>query len=224
MSTKVSVSAKDTWVNTGVDLKAGEALTIDAKGEWTFGGENPQLVDADGHAGVKYQKATLNSANLAALIGKVGDQVFPVGKKFEGKSLGTGRLYLQINDDPNALGDNSGTLDVEVRQGVDTIDSNFYYRLSTKWQGPGRSLDIVNDGSNNNRPILANTGDFTGQMWRFTPVGDGYYRLTTRWQGDAKSLDVINDGKDNNRLILAGTANVTGQMWMLQKTNIPVVK
>ncbi|CAF4341831.1 unnamed protein product, partial [Rotaria sordida] len=60
------------------------------------------------------------------------------------------------------------------------FNPNIYYRLTTQWQGDGKSLDIVNDGTNN-RPILAATGALTGQYWKITPIGNGYYRLTTQW-------------------------------------------
>lgn len=93
------------------------------------------------------------------------------------------------------------------------FDPQSYYRLTTEWQGDGKSLDVVNDGKNNNRLVLADTGDFSGQYWKFTPVGGGYYRLTTEWQGVGKSLDVVNDGKSNNQLILAKTGKFTGQYW-----------
>ncbi len=93
------------------------------------------------------------------------------------------------------------------------FDPKSYYRLTTQWQGDGKSLDVVNDGKNNNRLVLADTGNFTGQYWKFTPVGGGYYRLTTEWQGNGKSLDVVNDGQGNNQLILAKAGKFTGQYW-----------
>lgn len=94
-----------------------------------------------------------------------------------------------------------------------TFDPNSYYRLTTQWLGDSRSLDILNDGKSNNRPILSDTGNFSGQFWKITSVGGGYYRLTTEWQGPGKSLDVVNDGKNNNQLILAKTGKFTGQYW-----------
>jgi len=94
------------------------------------------------------------------------------------------------------------------------IDPNSYYRLTTKWQGTSKSLDVVS-GGNNDALRLADTGNFSGQNWKFTPVGGGYYRLTTEWQGDGKSLDVVNDGKRNNQLILAKTGNFKGQHWKI---------
>ena len=115
-STAVSVSAQQPWVDTGVDLKAGEALTISANGQWTNGG-NPQVfIGPDGYVGFRLPDATLGSANFAALIGKVGDQVFFVGSAYKGTSPGTGRLYLQMNDLANSFADNSGKLDVVVKR------------------------------------------------------------------------------------------------------------
>lgn len=96
----------------------------------------------------------------------------------------------------------------------ESFDAHAYYRLTTQWLGDGKSLDIVNDGKNNNQVILANTGDFAGQRWRIAPVGQGYYRLTSEWQGDGKSIDVVNDGK-NNQLILATTGRYSGQFWKI---------
>ncbi len=52
------------------------------------------------------------------------------------------------------------------------FDANTYYQLTTQWRGDGYSLDIVNDGRANNRIILARTGDYTGQMWKMTPIDD----------------------------------------------------
>ncbi|WP_052161578.1 RICIN domain-containing protein [Hoeflea sp. BAL378] len=95
------------------------------------------------------------------------------------------------------------------------FDDGQYYRLTTEWQGDGKSLDVVNDGAND-QLILADTGDYSGQYWKFTSVGDGFYRLTTQWQGAGKSLDVVNDGT-NEKLILADTGNYSGQNWRVER-------
>lgn len=92
-----------------------------------------------------------------------------------------------------------------------SIEPNTYYRLTTQWQGDGKSLDVINDGTNN-RIHLAQTGDYSGQYWKFTPSGNDYYRVTTQWLGDGKSLDVVNDGR-NNQLQLADSGNYSGQFW-----------
>lgn len=94
-----------------------------------------------------------------------------------------------------------------------SFDGTRFYRLTTQWQGEGKSLDVLNDGKNN-QIQLANTGDFSGQYWKITPLKNGYYRLSTQWQGEGKSLDVINDGQ-NNKLHLAATSEVSGQYWKI---------
>ena len=91
------------------------------------------------------------------------------------------------------------------------FDDGRYYRLTTMWQGEGRSLDVVNDGRNN-KLILADTGNYSGQYWKFTRVEDGYYRLSTKWQGEGQPIDVVNDGV-NNKLTLKTRGNYTGQHW-----------
>jgi hypothetical protein len=88
-----------------------------------------------------------------------------------------------------------------------------YYRLTTQWLGEVKSLDVVNDGVNN-QLHLTNTGNFSGQFWKITALGNGYYRLTTQWLGMGKSLDVVNDGI-NNKLQLANTSNASGQFWKI---------
>ncbi|CAF2217890.1 unnamed protein product [Rotaria magnacalcarata] len=103
----------------------------------------------------------------------------------------------------------------EIELGKRIFVANAYYRLTTRWQSDGKSLDIVNDGKNNNQIILAKTGNYSGQHWKITLVEDGYYRLTTQWQGDDKSLDIVNDGKNNNRIILAKSSNCSGQYWRI---------
>jgi len=93
------------------------------------------------------------------------------------------------------------------------FDNGIYYRLTTMWQGDGKSLDVVNDGINN-KLILADTGNYSGQYWKLTKLDSGYYRLTTQWQGEGKSLDVVNDGV-NNKLQLADTGDYSGQNWKI---------
>ena len=58
-----------------------------------------------------------------------------------------------------------------------SIDTDFYQRLTTQFQGDTKSLDVIND-ANDNLLRLATTGSYTGQFWRLHDVGGGYYRLT----------------------------------------------
>jgi hypothetical protein len=81
------------------------------------------------------------------------------------------------------------------------FDPNSYYRLTTNWQGECKSLDIVNDG-NNNRPILAKSGDFSGQHWKVSkakfittpPVSLGLNSFYKRYL-DADGIPVISSDR-----------------------------
>jgi hypothetical protein len=91
------------------------------------------------------------------------------------------------------------------------FDARCYYRLTNLWQGEGMSLDILNDGKDNNVPILNRTGGYTGQMWKLTPEADGFYRLTTQWRGTSLSLAYT----AGNRPLLVKSADVPEQRWKL---------
>jgi uncharacterized membrane protein len=113
-SSRISVSARSPWVDTGIDLVAGQQLSIQANGTWTNGGDNPQLVGPEGFENFTLDSAEMPSKNFASLIGKVGNRRFFIGDGGTGESPGSGRLYLQINDIPGTLNDNSGTINVDV--------------------------------------------------------------------------------------------------------------
>ena len=108
---------------------------------------------------------------------------------------------------------NSGTWKViKVKGKEEGFDGAAYYRLTTKWQGEGKSLDIINDGKNN-QPILAKTGNYSGQAWQITKVGADTYTLTTKWQGPTKKLDCIK-GPNQNRPMLNKSKN-SGSVWKI---------
>jgi hypothetical protein len=102
---------------------------------------------------------------------------------------------------------------VSARRGVDNterFDPATSYRLTTEWQGKVKSLDVRND---NYQLVLVDVGNYSGQLWKISLVGNGYYRLTNQWRGN-QSLDIDNDGH-NNRVVLADTGNYSGQMWSI---------
>jgi hypothetical protein len=92
------------------------------------------------------------------------------------------------------------------------FDTRCFYRLTTLWQGDGLSLDIRNGGEANNAPILAKTGNYSGQLWRLTPDSSGAWRLTTQWRGIGFSLA----SAANNRIHLVQTAAGPEQLWRLK--------
>jgi hypothetical protein len=91
------------------------------------------------------------------------------------------------------------------------FDARCYYRLTTLWQGEGMSLDILSDGKANNVPILAQTGEYAGQLWKLTPEANGFYRLTNLWRGTRLSLA----NAAGNRPLLVKSAAVPEQRWKL---------
>ena len=88
-----------------------------------------------------------------------------------------------------------------------------YYRLTNKWTGDSRSLDVINDEAKN-KLCLGDSGENSGQSWKLTPVGNGYYRLTSEWLGDGRSLDVVNDSS-RDKLQLAAFRDTAGQLWKI---------
>ena len=106
-----------------------------------------------------------------------------------------------------------------------------YNRLTTEWQGDGKALDGVNDGVNNNRLHLANTGEFAGQFWKFkyagpaqpisrkSPFGinpNGYYRLRSHWFGWDSSLGIKKDGRKDMAAIVH-KSDPSPNLWQLWK-------
>lgn len=91
------------------------------------------------------------------------------------------------------------------------VDVNYYYRLTNTFLGEGRSLDTYSNG--NNDPFMGKTGNYSGQYWQLTPLGNGYYRLTNSFLGSGRSLDTY--GGDDNRPFMGNTGNYSGQYWKL---------
>lgn len=95
------------------------------------------------------------------------------------------------------------------------FDATKWYRLTTQFTGPGKSLDVINDANDDQLQLAAN-GNYLGQSWRIVKMNNGYYRLTNEFQGATKSLDIVNSGK-LNQLRLASTGRYSGQYWRIEK-------
>lgn len=119
----ITVKATEKWHDTGILLGKNELVKIRyLSGEWLSNPLNG-LCDAngtDGHKGLPYY--TMEGANDGALIGKLVDEVFLVGKEkdvdfdIDYKK----HLYLCINDDIDkkygcGLDDNKGELNLELK-------------------------------------------------------------------------------------------------------------
>jgi hypothetical protein len=91
------------------------------------------------------------------------------------------------------------------------IDTTQWYRLTNQFLGEGRALDTYADGEN--APFMGQTGDYSGQYWKLTPIGDGWYRLTNQFLGDGRALDTYADGE--NAPFMGQTGDYSGQAWKL---------
>jgi hypothetical protein len=121
-SQRVTYQANRGWQSTGVTVTAGQPVHITATGRYTIAHDDnidgdgapwpcePGGVTLDYHAG----------RPLGELLATVdsGDGAFtdwrPIGLAADYTPPATGTLYLRVNDAPNALADNEGTLSVVV--------------------------------------------------------------------------------------------------------------
>jgi hypothetical protein len=109
------VSADVAWNDTGIDVRSGQTIYIEAQGQVRWGRDR-----RDGPAGERNSPANPNrpmpNRNAAALIGKIGngssDYFFIGDETGPIRVRGAGRLYLGVNDD--VLTDNSGNFRVVV--------------------------------------------------------------------------------------------------------------
>ena len=111
----VTVQARWPWTDTGIDVRRGQPIYLNASGEirWGTGGrkDGPEGENNSPHN----QGRPIPNRPAGALIGRVGDSDAPF---FAGSDRGpyemrgSGRLYLGVNDD--YLQDNSGTFRVVV--------------------------------------------------------------------------------------------------------------
>ena len=110
----VKVPATVAWMDTGLDVKAGQRVVITASGE--LGADKVNMTGPGGFVSKpewsKYN--VLASAPHMAVIGRIGDQGSPllVGGSLTGDAPADGRLFLGINDrdTKNNLGELQATI------------------------------------------------------------------------------------------------------------------
>jgi len=106
------VSADTAWNDAGIDVRAGQTIYFEAQGRVRWGRDRQ-----DGPAGERNSPPNpnrpLGNRNAAALIGKIGNDMFFIGDETGPiRVRNSGRLYLGLNDD--VLTDNSGNFRVVV--------------------------------------------------------------------------------------------------------------
>jgi hypothetical protein len=127
---ELDVSAQDAWVDTGLDLRPADVLSISASGTVTVrNGKSTSSVTAAGASrGFRdlLKSYPVNEAGQGALIGRVGSSdtatPFLMGASKSWTSPRAGRLFLGIN-----------------KTGNDAPDGTFHVKIEFTSRGPGGS-------------------------------------------------------------------------------------
>lgn len=109
----VDVSATRPATDTGIDVRRGQEIRIEASGKVRWGPDRRDGPNGEGGNHYNPNRPMPNRAG-AALIGRIGrgDDWFFVGEGETIRAREAGRLYLAVNDD--VLQDNSGSFRVMI--------------------------------------------------------------------------------------------------------------
>jgi hypothetical protein len=127
----VSVAADAGWVDTGIDVRAGDEIRFSASGQIDLQRGNPEAVCGPEGLDLITSEQPVPNQNIGALIGKVAQLVarrvdedsgtevrdeifvlFLIGQEKAVTAPFSGRLFLGINE--NVLKDNGGAFSVVV--------------------------------------------------------------------------------------------------------------
>jgi Ca2+-binding EF-hand superfamily protein len=108
----VAVAADRQWSDTGINVRAGETITINADGRIRLARDSRDFVTAAG-AETRVADATMPNAPIGGLVARFGDSapVF-VGQSRTFRAPRAGRLYLGVND--SYFDDNTGQFNARV--------------------------------------------------------------------------------------------------------------
>lgn len=95
-------------------------------------------------------------------------------------------------------------------EATDQIDTNQWYRLTNMYLGTGFALETYSGATND--LFMGDSGNYSGQYWKFTPASDGYYFLTSMAFGDGRFLDTYGD---THEPFMAYDGGYSGQYWQL---------
>ena len=65
---------------------------------------------------------------------------------------------------------------------------------------------------------MGKTGNYSGQYWKLTDMGDGTFRLTNAFLKESRSLDTYSGTE--NKPFMGDTGNYSGQFWTLTKIKL----
>lgn len=109
----IPVSATDRWTDTGLTVRAGDSISIEANGSIQMSG-NRRDTAAPAGSDRSAPGALVSNAPAGMLIGRIGNGApFAIGaRRTIARAPTSGRLFLGVNDD--YLGDNAGQFEAMV--------------------------------------------------------------------------------------------------------------
>lgn len=106
------VTANVAWNDTGIDVRPGQTVYFEAQGRIRWGHDRQDGPEGERNS-PNNPNRPLGNRSAAALIGKIGNDMFFIGGETGPMRMRSGgRLYLGVNDD--VLTDNSGNFRVVV--------------------------------------------------------------------------------------------------------------
>jgi len=108
----IPVSATDRWTDTGLTVRAGDSILIEANGSIQMSGNRSDTAAPAG-SGRNAPGALVSNAPAGVLIGRIGNGApFAIGARRTVRAPVSGRLFLGVNDD--YLDDNAGQFEAMV--------------------------------------------------------------------------------------------------------------
>jgi hypothetical protein len=111
-----TLPANQQWLDTGVTVRQGQALTFRASGEITLSSDsNDKAIPQGSLTGRRAANAPARDILAGAVIGRIGNgQPFAIGAgPVTINAPGAGRLYVGINDD--VVTDNTGQFEIRIQ-------------------------------------------------------------------------------------------------------------
>ncbi len=97
---RIAVPGTVSWTDTGIDLVAGQKITIDAADEVCFNGNKVDWCAGPEGLRIKHKSNLpgFETVRHGRLVGAIGDTRFPIGRAHTFVAASSGRLRLGIND------------------------------------------------------------------------------------------------------------------------------
>jgi hypothetical protein len=120
MSQEVQLTGDSSWVDTGIDVQAGEHVIATATGSLRYADQQTDTTPAGIARGFKdlLRNLPFNEAGRGAVIGRIGDketsQPFLIGAKRDLVSPLSGRLSIGINQLSSDTGDGTYSVRIEI--------------------------------------------------------------------------------------------------------------